>query len=278
MTEELDAVSAVLKKKLGIDLGCYQQGETQYLLTEKLRDLAKEFPGQYQNLLRAEETEINLFLDWFTNNTSFFFRDPLVFANLEYRFLPMLIKRVEKNNRGDLRIWSAGCGLGEEIYSVAILLDKILPDEQKKNWNLSLFATDINSRNLELAQKGEYPVERLEHVPLGRLQKYFIKNNKEEIYTLSKKICEKVTFSYHDLTSAKHLTPSEAVFGSFDLIFCSNILLYFSNETRKVVLNRLQDALVPGGLLVLGSSEHLYWNPGSLIPVENGLKIFQRST
>jgi chemotaxis protein methyltransferase CheR len=185
-----------------------------------------------------------------TVGETYFFRDKIVFDLLESKLLPGIILKRRAGERR-LRIWSAGCATGEEPYSIAILLRKLIPDIQ--DWNITLLATDINARSLGRAHDGLYGEWSFRNVPAWVKSLYFEKTH-EGKYALFPDIRESVTFAYHNL--AEDAYPSIANnTNAMDIIFCRNVLMYFSRERRGKVAEKLNRCLVPGGLLVVSPTE-----------------------
>jgi len=185
-----------------------------------------------------------------TVGETYFLRDKEAFNFLEQKYLPDLIyKRRGKNQR--LRIWSAGCASGEEPYSIAITLLRAIPDI--KNWDITILATDINSVFVKKAKKGIYTKWSFRNNPKWLIDRYFKKCGKNEFQILPE-IKKMVTFSYLNL--AKDTYPSLINnTNATDIIFCRNVLIYFSNEGIKMVIDRLYNSLVKGGILVVSPVE-----------------------
>ncbi|HWP60193.1 MAG TPA: CheR family methyltransferase [Candidatus Acidoferrales bacterium] len=193
--------------------------------------------------------EIETLASHLTVGETYFFRDPQSFKILEERILPELIEKRRAADRR-LRIWSAGCATGEEPYSVAILLNEILPD--LRDWRITILATDINPRFLERAAKAVYGDWSFRGVPEAVKERYFVKrNNRFEIRSDIKRM---VTFSYLNLVEDIYPSLLNNT-NAMDLIFCRNVLMYFAPEQAKQAIRRFHQALVNGGWLVVSPSE-----------------------
>ena len=185
-----------------------------------------------------------------TVGETYFLREKKAFDFLEQKYLPELIcKRRGKDQR--LRIWSAGCASGEEPYSIAIMLLRAIPDI--KNWHITILATDINSVFLKKAKKGIYTKWSFRNNPKLFIDRYFKKCGKNEFQILPE-IKKMVTFSYLNLV--KDTYPS-LIYNknAMDIIFCRNVLIYFSQEVIKDVTRRLYNSLVDGGILLVSPVE-----------------------
>jgi chemotaxis protein methyltransferase CheR len=186
----------------------------------------------------------------FTVGETYFFRDQAGCAALTNHLLPDLLRRKAADHR-QLRIWSAGCCTGEEAYSIAILLDHLLPDQ--KEWNIVITATDINEDFLQIARKGIYNEWSFRGTPTWVREKYF-KKNRNGAFELSPAIRQRVTFSYLNLADDNY--PSSANdFNNIDFIFCRNVLMYFSPEHVRSIVDKFYATLRAGGFLSVSPAE-----------------------
>jgi chemotaxis protein methyltransferase CheR len=186
----------------------------------------------------------------FTVGESYFFRERQSFDLLEARVLPELINKRRDTERR-LRIWSAGCCTGEEPYSIAILLKRLLPD--LSDWQITVLATDINPQFLKKAADGVYNEWSFRGVPAELKTKYFAERHNGRFEVLPE-IKRMVTFCYLNLMEDSYpsmLNNSNAV----DLIFCRNVLMYFDPERAKQVVGKLSLSLLDGGWLVVSPCE-----------------------
>jgi chemotaxis protein methyltransferase CheR len=184
-----------------------------------------------------------------TVGETYFFREKNSLDAFEYLVLSEWI-RMRRDTDQRLRIWSAGCSSGEEPYSIAIILKMLLPD--LKDWNISILATDINPHFLEKAVKGVYTSWSFRDVPERINSQFFIK--KEGGFEILPEIKEMVTFSYLNLMKDEYpslLNNTNAI----DVIFCRNVLMYFSPVNIKTVVQKFHRCLTEGGLLVVSQTE-----------------------
>ncbi|MCY2927452.1 MAG: chemotaxis protein CheR, partial [Planctomycetota bacterium] len=183
-----------------------------------------------------------------TGGETHFFRNRPQFEALERHILPDLIARRRATRR--LRIWSAGCATGEEPYSLAILLQRLLPD--LADWNITLLATDLNRQALEKARRGVYGAWSFREVPPEIQTGYFISRSREfEITPATRAL---VTFAHLNLVEGTYPSPANNT-TEMDLILCRNVLIYFNEETTRGVVGRLHESLAGGGWLVVGHAE-----------------------
>ncbi len=185
-----------------------------------------------------------------TISETYFWREPRVFEVLRDHIFPELIRKRENNDR-HLRLWSAGCATGEEPYSIAIALREALPNFKK--WHISLLATDINPQILRKAAAGVYREWSFRNSPEGFKNKYFSRTE-SGVYEILPEIRSMVTFSYLNLavdTFPSTINDTNAM----DVIFCRNVLMYFSPARARLVGQRLYQCLVDGGWFMVGANE-----------------------
>ncbi len=181
---------------------------------------------------------------------TYFWREPEVFTSLTDFILPELIKSKKKGER-DIRIWCAGCSTGEEAYSIAIALHRTIP--KIKDWKITILATDINTKSLCKARTGVYTSGSFRNPPSWLKSSYFKSVNNKE-YKIIPEIEEMVTFSRFNLTQADYLS-SVCKNQKMDIIFCRNVLMYFTNEWAARVSKNLFHSLSEEGWLVVSSCE-----------------------
>lgn len=205
-------------------------------------------------LLSATPTraQIETLASCLTIGETYFFRDECCFTALETHVLPELIQARMKHERR-LRIWSAGCCTGEEPYSAAMLIDRLVPDAH--DWNISILATDINPAFLRRAVEGVYTrwSFRSASVRAASMASYFQRLS-ESKYEIKPSIRKYVSFSYLNL--ADDIYPSITNHtNAMDVIFCRNVMQYFTADQAERVCRKLQASLIDGGWLIVAPAE-----------------------
>lgn len=206
-------------------------------LTEYLQYVAADKTGQAAATM----------LDKLTTNYTFFMREPAHFDFFKDKVLPYL-KRTVKDN--DLRIWSAACSTGEEPYTLAMILDEFFGPE-KSAWDTKILATDISAGVLSAARAGVYSKEKVAELPPAWRQRYF-KELDAANCILNDRIRNEVIFG--------NLNLMDSVFPfkrKMHVIFLRNVMIYFDNDTKDKLVQRLYDITEPGGFLFIGHSEGL---------------------
>jgi len=198
-----------------------------------------------------DRADVEMLAMYLSVGETYFFRDPTLFDVLEGEVLPALIKERRTAGKRQLKIWSAGCCTGEELYSLAIVLARLLPDLER--WNLRLLGTDINPDFLAKATRGVYRDWSFRNLSPQIKQRYFT-----EIagggYAILPSLKRCVTFQYHNLASDAY-PLLEGQTQDVDLILCRNVLMYFDTAQMRRAANNLHRSLVDDGWLVVSSAE-----------------------
>ncbi|MFH0781733.1 MAG: protein-glutamate O-methyltransferase CheR [Pseudomonadota bacterium] len=241
-----------LLEQRGLDFSGYHAAMLERRIGQRLSAVRCQNFGEYRSFLEEQSDEIDRLVDVVTINVSRFFRDGLTFEFLAERILPAIIQEKIRKMEHSLRVWSAGCAMGEEPYSVAILIGELL-EKAGVTMHVHLFATDIDARALAGAAKGLYSQESVENVKFRLLHKYFIPAG--EGFRLKQTIKDQVSFSLYDMLDKKHRVPPTSIFGDFDLVLCRNLLIYFNSEYQETIFAKLYQALAQNGCLILGEVE-----------------------
>ena len=195
-------------------------------------------------------SQVEILAGYLTVGESYFLRDPASYRVAESVILPELIA-ARRGGDQRIRVWSAGCSTGEEAYSLAILLQRLLPDLE--GWRVTVLATDINNAALSQALAGVYGKWSFRGTPPWFKSLYF-SDAGEGRYRISEKIRRMVSFGYLNLAEDSYpslFTNTTAM----DLIFCRNVLMYFTRDMARTVVHKLNRSLVEGGFLVVGPVE-----------------------
>ena len=263
--EELQRFAAMVHDIAGIALNDSKRALVSRRLSARLRDLGIESLGDYVELVRADDSgeETVALLDLIATNETHFFRERPHFDFLESRVFPTWIDDANAGRRPKvIRAWSAACSTGQEPYSLAMQLLTFFPPTD--GWRIELEATDISTVALSAADKAEFPVQKATEIPEHYLHRFMLRGVGKSIglMRVSRELREVVRFSRLNLND-----ESYALKGSFDLIFCRNVLIYFSPAGRAAVIERLADRLVPTGLLFVGHAESLHAHRDRLRPM-----------
>jgi chemotaxis protein methyltransferase CheR len=273
MPGELREILEKVYKERGFDFRQYKESSLKRRIERRLRALRLEAYKDYMARLDSDPMEYDKLIDILLINVTEFFRDKEAFNIIKNEVLPDII---EKNIRPGLKIWSAGCATGEEVYSIAILLNEMLGDK-KNNLEISIYGTDIDKNNLAKAEEGVYkPGITKDKLSDEILNKYFdasaapnsafqdgVKvpcsastlsvsrrvdmNGSVRIKDFLKRDC---SFMFRDLVRDKPL-------GEVDLILCRNVAIYFERPLQERIYMDFYNALNEEGYLFLGKAETL---------------------
>jgi chemotaxis protein methyltransferase CheR len=248
--------------RLGIVINDYQRNDMNKAILQSCRKFSCT-PENYLNMLmscRDDSPLLEQLISSITIGETYFFRDAHQMQLLREIALPSIIKTKREQNNLSLRIWSAGCASGEEIYTLAIMLCESMPDIKK--WNLTLFGSDISMTALHKAMNGVYSEWSMRAIPKQYKERYFFyKNNK---YHLASQIKDLVTFSYLNLHSDNFPSILNNT-NAQDLILCRNVLIYFDKNHIEQLMKKLDASLTPEGFILLGASDPINISKTTLV-------------
>ncbi len=245
---EFMQLSDFTKLHYGIDLSekrTMVEARLQGLLTSKEN---QKFQAYFQGLLEDKTgVEASVLMNKLSTNYTFFLREEDHFKVFYNTVLPYLESSVK--NR-DLRIWSAGCSSGEEPYTLAMIMSDYF-SQSKSIWDRKILATDISMQAMELALSASYNEEQIKSLPANWKDQYFEQSH-PGIWCLVKSIRNEVIFQKFNLMEKNFPFKQK-----FHVIFCRNVMIYFDNETKRQLVNRLYEATDKGGYLFIGHAESL---------------------
>lgn len=226
-----------LKNKTGIDLDLYKEAQMKRRINNLVVRKGYQTFSTYFDFAVKDKDEFASFIEYLTINVSEFFRTPEKFSELESVIIPELLQKSPK-----LNIWSAGCSIGAEPYSIAMILDEKTPGTRHR-----ILASDLDIDILAKAKEGIYTDNELKAIAINRKQRYFTKTDDGK-YAVSAAIKAKIEFRRHNLLK----DPFET---GFDLILCRNVVIYFTEEAKDKLYKEFFKALKPGGILFVGGTE-----------------------
>jgi chemotaxis protein methyltransferase CheR len=266
---------ALIARRLGLDLPDHRRADLEHGFVRACRASSLSAPEMYLAWLASLSDESPAWghlASHLTVGETYFFRDRATFDALEQHILPSLIAARRAEGILRLRLWSAGCATGEEPYSLAILLDRLLPD--RSEWAVTILATDINPQALEAAQRARYREWSFRETPRWIRDRWFHDQGTERV-EVDARIRRMATFAPLNLADDGY--PSVVTnTGAMDLILCRNVLMYFTGETVRATVARLQRALGTGGWLAVSAAEASVGLFHPLTPVNFPGAIFYR--
>ena len=255
----------LLKDRSGLDLSA----DKQYLVESRLLPLARkaglggipELVAKMKSGAEALTTEV---VEAMTTNETFFFRDKIPFEHLRDVILPAMLQ--SRASRRSLRIWSAACSTGQEPYSIAMCLKE--KAAALAGWRIEIVGTDLSQEVLEKSKAGIYSQFEVQRgLPIALLVKYFTQSG--ELWQINADIRGMVQHRQLNLLQDfGHL-------GKFDVIFCRNVLIYFDQDTKIGVFERLNRVLEQDGVLVLGAAESVVGITDAFRPFPDKRGLYQ---
>ncbi len=252
-----------LAEERNLDLRGYKASSLERRFRHRMFQVKMGTFGEYLDYIRENADEVNNLLNTVLINVTHFFRDPQGWEALRREIIPELTETLQPGDT--FRAWSAGCASGEEAYSLAILLCEQF-GANIRNYDVKVYATDVDEEALNIARRGEYATDKLRHVRPEWREKYFQSDHISRINREIRRLC---IFGRGNLAS-------DAPISHVQLLLCRNVLIYFDSELQKNILKRLHYALEPSGILMLGKSESQLSQSALFQTIHPKWRIFRR--
>lgn len=269
--EELDAWAQLVGDRLGLAFPRDRRQPLRRGLAARMRATQCVDLAAYLELLHAVPWEWDGLIDALTVRETEFFRQPQTFDAISGYILPELLRERAQSGRRAVRIWSAGCSEGDEVYSLAMLVREQLvkPDA----WDVRVAGSDINANAIEAASVGRYPTQRVRRVPARLRERSFEREPGTDTVRMRPELRALTQFRQFNLVG--RYWPMAAQ----DLVVCQNVLFYLRSAAQTLVAERLYRSLAPGGYLILGvaeaPTEPLF---GTVRPIViDGARVYRRS-
>lgn len=264
-------LSEFIHTNVGIKMPAEKRLMVQSRLANRLKVLGMNNYDDYlkftfSNTAQGSE-EIALMINAITTNLTVFFRENSHFEYLSNVVLPELAQQ----NLKKVELWSAGCSSGQEPYTLSIVMQEFIRQNQNSINDYSILATDISSKVLDKAIDAVYPMNEVENLSYDIKKRYFLKSKNQENPTVRVKpeTRQKVNFARLNFMDSSYPKTTQK-----NVIFCRNVLIYFDKKTQESVVRKLLEHLAPGGYLFLGHSETIF---GMDLPLKTvGPTIFKK--
>jgi chemotaxis protein methyltransferase CheR len=264
---EIGLLLDAIYRRYGYDFRNYTKASIKRRLRHYLTKTGlPNFSAMQHRLIYDEDFFKSLLLD-LTVNVTEMFRDPSFYRSIRKNVVPIL------KTYPNIKVWHAGCSTGEEVYSMAILLE-----EEGLLDRTQIYATDIDDKVLEIAKEGIYPLERIKAYT-ENYQKAKGKKSFSDYYRagydaaiIKKSLKRNIVFTSHNLVT-------DSVFGEFHLIVCRNVLIYFNKELQNHVLKLFEQSLIRRGILALGSKETIQFSTSEKVfsEFDKDERIYQKN-
>jgi two-component system CheB/CheR fusion protein len=260
----LEALLEFIRDTRGFDFTGYKRTTIQRRIAKRMASVGVERYDDYLDFLELHGEEFAELFNTLLINTTGFFRDPQIWEYLATEIAPQLLSA--RPDDAPIRVWCAGCASGEEPYTVAMSLARVMGDSAFRE-RVKIYATDVDEEALDSARHGAYLPRQIEDVPHDALERFFERT--EQRYVFRKDLRRCVIFGRNDLVQ-------DAPISRIDLLVCRNTLMYFTAETQLQILRRFHFALDDDGYMLLGKSEMLITHTDLFAPVELRRRVFRK--
>jgi two-component system CheB/CheR fusion protein len=264
LNRALQKIFLLIRSVTGHDFSQYKQNTIRRRIERRMYVHQLATIEEYVNYLRQSEREVFILFKELLIGVTSFFRDPETFTLLKEKYIFELLKKKPDGSR--FRVWVPGCSSGEEVYSLAIIIQECL-EALGRNLEVQLFGTDLDEKAISTARAGMYLNSISIDVSPERLEKFFTKV--DDHYQIKKNIREMVIF-------AEQSVIKDPPFTKLDMLSCRNLMIYFGPKLQERLLPTFHYSLNPGGILLLGTSEHIGRYADQFTQLDKKWKIFER--
>ncbi len=259
----IEKVSALVNKITGVQLGASQKVMVQSRLVKRLSDLKLSSSEDYLDYLAKNEVEeTQSLVSLLTTHHTYFFREFAHFEHLQNKILPRAISDARARGDKKIRVWSAACSHGQEVYSLSMFLQYCLKT-QAPDCTYEILGTDVDSESVAIARNGVYQWSEIKEAPMHFIAGNWARGTGEIAAYVKAKNSIRTPCKF-DVANLLNLPSPEKLGGKFDVIFCRNVFIYFKPDQIREITKKLQTFLTPRGTLTIGISE-------SLIGLDTGL-------
>jgi two-component system CheB/CheR fusion protein len=260
----LEALLTFVKETRGFDFTGYKRSTIERRVAKRMATVGAERYDDYLDYLELHGEEFAELFNTLLVNTTGFFRDPQTWEYMADEVLPQLIST--RAAEDPIRVWCAGCASGEEPYTVAMVLARVMGDAPFRE-RVKIYATDVDEEALDYARHGAYLPRQIEDVPHDALERFFERADQRYVFRKDLRRC--VIFGRNDLVQ-------DAPISHVDMLVCRNTLVYFTAETQSHILRRFHFGLDDDGYLLLGKSEMLITHTDLFAPLELKRRVFRK--
>jgi two-component system CheB/CheR fusion protein len=260
----LDALLELVKETRGFDFTGYKRSTLERRVAKRMAAVGTERYDDYVDFIELNGEEFAELFTALLINTTGFFRDPQTWEYVAAEIAPQLLDARAPDS--PIRVWCAGCASGEEPYTVAMVLARVMGDPGFRE-RVKIYATDIDDEALGQARHGTYLPRQIEDVPPDALERFFERTDQRYVFRKDLRRC--VIFGRNDLVQ-------DAPISRIDLLVCRNTLMYFTAETQAQILRRFHFGLDDDGYLLLGKSEMLITHTDLFTPLELKRRVFRK--
>jgi two-component system, chemotaxis family, CheB/CheR fusion protein len=261
----LDGLLEFVKETRGFDFTGYKRSSIERRVAKRMADVGVSRYEDYLDYLELHSEEFAELFNTILINVTSFFRDRPAWEFIATEVVPQLLDRLAD---APVRVWVPGTASGEEAYTTAMVLARVMGDEEFRE-RVKIYATDVDEAALDVARHGAYLPRQVEDVPRDALERFFERTDQR--YVFRKDLRRAVIFGRNDLVQ-------DAPISRIDLLVCRNTLMYFTAETQSHILRRFHFALNGDGFMMLGKSEMLITHSDLFTPVNLKWRVFRKVT
>jgi two-component system CheB/CheR fusion protein len=266
LQESVAKLIVLMRAAFGNDLSAFKSTTVERRIARRMALHRIEKITDYLKFVQTNPEEIRVLYKDMLIGVTAFFRDKDSLDALKNKIFPRILEGKEPG--APIRVWVPACATGEEAYSIAISLLEFLGD-RAQDYRLQIFGTDVDEGSITFARRGCYPANIAIDVSSDRLQRYFVKKDRE--FQVCRRIRDMVVFSSQNVTK-------DAPFSRLDLVSCRNLLIYLRAQIQKKVLRILHYSLLPAGYLMLGTSESVGESGDLFSLVDRKNKIYSKKS
>jgi two-component system, chemotaxis family, CheB/CheR fusion protein len=260
----LDGLLEFVKETRGFDFTGYKRSSIERRVVKRMGEVGVDRYEDYLDYLELHSEEFAELFNTILINVTSFFRDRAAWEQLATEVIPLLVSA--RPAGVPIRVWVPGAASGEEAYTTAMVLARVLGDDEFRE-RVKIYATDVDGAALDIARHGAYLPRQVEDVPREALERFFERTDQR--YVFRKDLRRAVIFGRNDLVQ-------DAPISRIDLLVCRNTLMYFTAETQSQILRRFHFALSNEGFMMLGKSEMLITDSDLFTPVNLKWRIFRK--
>lgn len=269
MERLVQEIMSCMLDNFGLDTSVYNESHVKNTILDWIKEYKIGSKKEFCDVIKSKPNKIEAFMNSLSNQYSKFFRNPKMFLMLRRRLFDRL---VNKENRHPLRVWVIGCSKGQEPYSIAMVIENILRDNEI-DIEYSIFASDIQKDVIEQAKKGVYHSKDIENVTYKDLKRYF--DEIDGTFEVKDIIKKNLVFSIHDIVFDPRKYPAESIYGSFDYVFINNVMIYYNEDIQKEIANKVVQSCNGEGCVVTSEAESALFEVDYLFEkVTTGVPIF----
>ncbi len=261
---ELDVLLQYLEGGRGLTFHGYKTSTLSRRIRKRMTALRIEAYAAYREYLDAHPGEFPALLDAILSNVTGFFRDPGAWDIVRTHAIPQIL--VSAARAAPIRVWSAGCASGEEVYTIAMLFAEALGTEGFRE-RVRIYGTDVDEAALNLARRAAYAPSQTVAVPPPLVERYF--EEADGMHVFRPELRRRLTFGRHDLLN-------DAPLSRIDLLVCRNTLMYFKPETQSRILDRFHFALNDGRFFLLGGAERMLARELGSVPADHRFRLSRK--